>query len=167
MSDSAERRICETAWKRIRLLATLMLAAPLLYVALGLVFLKSRRLPQLAELDEKVSDIIFFAFVAASVLGFLLAVTLRRSMLTETRVVQYFRSMGHVAQHCTQVHLLVFALCQSAALMGLVYFLISGNLRRMVLLAAASVLFLLVLLPSRSKLEALMRAVRKREGTEH
>jgi len=166
VSDSAESRIGEAAWKKIRLLTVLMLAAPALYVALGGVFLATGRLARLARLDERVSDVVFFALVAASVLQFLLAVTLRRSMLRESRVVQSFRSVGHVAQHCTQVYLLSFALCQGAAVMGLVYFLISGNLRRLVLLAGASVLFLLVLLPSRLKLETLMRAVGRREATE-
>ena len=140
-----------------------MLVAPALYVVIGLVLLRTKDVPRLADLGERTRDLIFFIFVAVSILDFLTAAVLRRAMLSSHYVGRRFRSMGSAAQHYGQVHILIGAMCQSPALMGLVYFLLTGNLERMVVCAGAGVLFSLVLLPRRTTLEKLLRFIRQQE----
>ena len=165
MNNTAEREICESAWKKARLVAWVMLAAPALYVAVGLVLLKTRNLPHLVDLEERLRDILFYVLAGVAIVDFLVVTALRRATLSEHYVTRHFKSLGQVAQHYGQANILVGALCQSPAVTGLVYFLITGELKRMVILAATSVVFSLVLLPSRTKLWGLLRAIRQQERT--
>ena len=167
MNNTAERQICESVWKKARLVAWLMLAAPALYVVIGLVLLESRNLPHLANLDARVRNILFYVLVGIAIIDFLVVSALRAAMLSQRYVARHFRSMKQVAQHYGQVNILVGAICQSPALTGLVYFVLTGELRRMVILAGASVLFSLVLLPSRTKLQELLRTIQQQERTDN
>ncbi|HUW58400.1 MAG TPA: hypothetical protein VMZ92_17315 [Planctomycetota bacterium] len=166
MNGDAAAQIRDAAWKRARRIAWLMLAAPALYVVIGPALLKARNVPRLADLGEGLRDGIFFIFVAVSVLDFLTAVVLSRAMLSPHYVTRRFRGMGSTAQHYGQVHVLIGAMCQGPAVLGLVYFVLTGDLERMVLCAGAGVLFSLVLLPRRATLEKLLRAVRQQESSQ-
>lgn len=143
-----------------------MLAAPVLYVTIGLVFLKDLNRARFVRLSDGAADIVLFAFIAASVLCFALAAALGRSVLAESYVRRHFRSMGQAAHHFVHASLLVSSLCELAAVMGLVYYLLTGHWMRMVLLAAASVVLSLVLFPSRTKLQRLLRLTRSQAETD-
>ena len=165
MSIGAEQRILSDTWKRARGVAWMMLAAPALYVTIGLIFLEHRGRAGLVRLSPGVSDALLFVFIGASVVCFLLAVVLRRSVLDETYVRRHFRSMGQAAQHYMHATFLVLSLCEAAAVMGFVYFLLTGNLQRMAILAGAGMAFSVFLFPSRSKLVRLVQVVKPPEGT--
>lgn len=157
MTNNAERQISESSWKRARAFSWVMLAGSVFYVVIGLLRLgRGSRLSDL-HISDLVKDIVFAACVGAALLSFLLAAFLRRSLLAEDYVRERLKSMTQVAQHYLHANILVSSLCELPAVMGLVYFLLTGHLLRMVILAAAGVTFSIVLFPSRSKLEDLLR----------
>jgi len=165
VNNTAEREICESAWKKARLAAWVMLAAPALYVAVGLVLLKTRNLPHAVDLEERFRDILFYVLAGVAIVDFPVVTALRRATLSQRYVTRHFKSLGQVAQHYGHANILVGAVCQSPAVTGLVYFLLTGELKRMVILAGASVLFSLMLLPSRTKLRELLHAIQQQGRT--
>jgi len=166
VSDDAQRQICDGTWRKIRLLLVLMLTAPVLYVVVSLVFIGRRSSLDDVLPDARVRDIVFYAFAAAGVGCFLLATGLRRHMLSMAYVQRHLRSMSAAAQHYVQMTALTFSLCETSAVLGLVYFLLTGEVQRMMFLAGMGVVFPVVLWPSRSGLASAVRMTANGEDME-
>ena len=163
MNSDLEQRICGPAWRRSRVVFWAMLAAPVLYVIIGALLLKHPSRVHLADLGESVKDIVFYTFAAVGVLCFALAALLRRVTLGDHYVERHLRNAGQAAQHFVHANLLVLALCEILAVLGFVYFLLTGEIWRMILLACADVGLSLAFFPSRAKLERIVALVRHAE----
>jgi hypothetical protein len=165
VSDSAERRICDATWSKVRALTWAMLPAPALYVVIGLVLLRRKALPQAPLISGVARAVLFYSLVAASVACLAVARWVSTAALSEAFARRRLKGMHQAAQHFQQVHLIVFGLGALPAVMGLAYFLLTGGIVQMTLLAGLSVLFLLFSLPSRRKLETLVRSAGRAGAT--
>jgi hypothetical protein len=161
MSEKAEREIRDGAWRKAVLLAAGMVAAPVLYVIVGLAFLRSRPGRTLIESSESVKDAIFFVSAALSTLSVLLAAVVRRLVLSDGYVLRHSKSMGQAAQHYLSAVLITLSLCEVPAVTGLVCCLLTGRFDRLVMLAAASAVVTILLFPGRARLETLIRLTRQ------
>ncbi len=151
MSDEVERQIRDVAWSKAWRLTWAMGPAPALYVLAGFLLMRQNaRLP--ARLGEA-SDAVFAAFVAASVACAVAAAWLSRRL----RSAEPPPSLSAAAMAYVQRHVLTLMLAEVPAALGLVYFLLSGDLRRMTVLAAAAMALILFFLPSRATLERFVR----------
>ena len=166
MSDEMERQIAEITWKRVRLIALAMLAAPALYVVVGLVFLNEEVRSGLPQLEADVAGLLFAAFATIAALSFALAMWLRGRLLSVEYATRRLDSLSAAAGHYLHLTVIGLSLAETSAVLGLVYFLLTGSIMRMMLLAAAGVAFSLVLLPSRSRLDAMLRTVQEKHNRE-
>ena len=153
MSDDLERRVRDEAWSKAKLLTWAMAPAPALYVLVGVLLLQ-RNVPAPArDVSPTTKDALFFGFIAAGALCVLVAGVLARRLRKSAAP----DSLAAAAQAFVQTHVVTLGLAEVPAVLGLVYFLLTGDLVRMIVLAAAGTIVLFFFLPRRATLEAFVR----------
>jgi len=160
MTDDLERRICHDAWSRARRMTLLLAPAPAAYVVIGALLLRRGAVSSLAmRLAERTQNAIFLALVAAGAACIVAAAFLSRRLETAAAPA----SLSAAAQRFVQTHVIVIALAEFPAVLGLAYGLLTGDLRRMIALAAAGMVLVLFFLPRRATLDAFVRRAARPE----
>jgi hypothetical protein len=166
VNDDATRQICEGTWRKTQLIAWAMLTAPVLYVVIGLILANRSAdgLPLGKTLDAATASALFYAFLAVAATCFVVPIGLRRWLLSPTFVRKRCSSVSAAAGQFLQTTVVTFAMCETPAVFGLLYFLLTGDVGRMVLLAGIAVVSSVVVFPTRSRLDATVAAIGGEEG---
>jgi hypothetical protein len=142
-------------------IAVSQVAFPLLLAALGAVMaLTDAQVPQIFEFEPGTARNVFGAFATVGALCLPANFALRRAMLTEEHVKARYRNVEKVYRHYVIVYLVISTLCQVPAALALVHYVfLGGSVVEFVILCVYAAALGVAFLPSRRRLDKLMRAV--------
>lgn len=153
MSEDLERRICDDAWSKVRWLTLGLAPAPAIYIYVGVMLMRRGAVAHPVVTTDDARNALLLGLIAAGALCIAAAVMLSRRLRTQAPP----PSLSAAAQRWVQTRVLTLGLAEFPAVLGLVYALLTGDLRRMIALAAAGAAALIFFLPRRAALEDYVR----------
>jgi len=160
MDESAEGSLGRSAWRQTLLVAVALLACPAVYVIMAVILLHVGFQPPEITIDRQVLSFLFPAALSVSVMLFLIAKMLQTKLLSPRYVTRHCDGVNSAARHYIRISMLCMGMAETAGVLGLVYFILTLDMLKLIVLVAMSVLFGMLVFPSRTKLEDLLQTVK-------
>jgi MFS family permease len=159
VTGEEDRKALATALMRARLVSVGMLIGPGIYVFMGELLRRNTPPSEKPLLESSTADSLLAAFVAAGILLCVVAAMLRSKRLSPEGVRRRVKDIPQFVRTYLRWQVLTMSMAETIGVLGLVYFILTREFDKLVIMAGAAVVAGILFFPTRSRFDMLADAI--------